>query len=127
MAAGSIFAGIFGESYHIKDYRLLWNCRSTIFRLLKNVLLHTWERCFAFIKKVATVLFLVCVVMWYLSTYGIGAEGYGMVEPEDSFIASMGGAIAWILHRLVSANGRLLRLLSPALLPRKPLSAPSAY
>ena len=66
----------------------------------KNVLLHTWERCFAFIKKVATVLFLVCVVMWYLSTYGIGAEGYGMVEPEDSFIASMGGAIAWIFAPL---------------------------
>ncbi len=66
----------------------------------KNVLLHTWERCFAFIKKVATVLFLVCVVMWYLSTYGIGAEGYGMVEPEDSFIAAMGGAIAWIFAPL---------------------------
>ena len=45
------------------------------FPSVKNVLLHTWERCFAFIKKVATVLFLVCVVMWYLSTYGIGAEG----------------------------------------------------
>ena len=67
---------------------------------VKNVLLHTWERCFAFIKKVATVLFLVCVVMWYLSTYGIGAEGYGMVEPEDSFIAAMGGAIAWIFAPL---------------------------
>ena len=38
--------------------------------------------------------------MWYLSTYGIGAEGYGMVEPEDSFIASMGGAIAWIFAPL---------------------------
>lgn len=70
------------------------------FPSVKNVLLHTWERCFAFIKKVATVLFLVCVVMWYLSTYGIGAEGYGMVEPEDSFIAAMGGAIAWIFAPL---------------------------
>ena len=70
------------------------------FPSVKNVVLHTWERCFAFIKKVATVLFLVCVVMWYLSTYGIGAEGYGMVEPEDSFIAAMGGAIAWIFAPL---------------------------
>ena len=41
----------------------------------KNVLLHTWERCLAFIKKVATVLFLVCGVMGHLSTYGIGAVG----------------------------------------------------
>lgn len=67
---------------------------------VKNVLLHTWDRCYAFIKKVATVLFLVCVVMWFLSTYGIGAEGFGMVEPEDSFIAAMGGAIAWIFAPL---------------------------
>lgn len=66
----------------------------------KNVLLHTWERCLAFLKKVATILFLVCVVMWYLSTYGMTDAGVAMVDPEESFIAEMGGAIAWIFAPL---------------------------
>lgn len=66
----------------------------------RNVLLHTWERCFAFIKKVATILFLVCMVMWFLSTYGMEEGSLAMVDPENSFIAAMGGAIAWLFAPL---------------------------
>ena len=36
----------------------------------KNVLLHTWERTWSFIKKAGTILFLACIVMWFLSSYG---------------------------------------------------------
>jgi len=37
---------------------------------LKTVLLHTWERLRGYIIKAGTVLFLACLVMWFLSSYG---------------------------------------------------------
>lgn len=37
---------------------------------VKTVLLHTWERLKGFIIKAGTVLFLACLVMWFLSSYG---------------------------------------------------------
>lgn len=37
---------------------------------LKTVLLHTWERLKGYIIKAGTVLFLACLVMWFLSSYG---------------------------------------------------------
>ena len=36
----------------------------------KTVLMHTWERLWGFIKKAGTILFLACVIMWILSTFG---------------------------------------------------------
>lgn len=37
---------------------------------VKTVLLHTWERLKGFIIKAGTILFLACLVMWFLSSYG---------------------------------------------------------
>ena len=34
---------------------------------IKGVLLHVWERVWAFIKKAGTILFLCCAVMWFLA------------------------------------------------------------
>ena len=61
----------------------------------KTVLLHVWERLWGFIKKAGTILFLACVIMWVLSTFGVGADGFGMVEDSaDSLMAMIGGVIA---------------------------------
>ncbi len=60
---------------------------------LKGVLLHVWERVWAFLKKAGTILFLCCAVMWFLGTFG-------MVDKESCFLASIGGAIAWIFKPL---------------------------
>ena len=38
---------------------------------VKGVLLHVWERVWAFLKKAGTILFLCCAVMWFLSSFGI--------------------------------------------------------
>lgn len=63
--------------------------------LLKNVLMHTWERVSGFIKKAGTIIFLCCVVMWYLATYGVVDGAVAMVEDtEHCFLAILGGAIA---------------------------------
>lgn len=66
----------------------------------KNILIHVWERVWAFIKKAGTILFLCCVVMWVLANVGFKNGGLAMVGPEESFMAVIGGAIAWIFKPL---------------------------
>ncbi len=62
---------------------------------VKNVLLHVWERLKGFIVKAGTILFLACVIMWFLSGFGFAEGGFGMVEDSaDSLLAAIGGLIA---------------------------------
>ena len=61
----------------------------------KTVLLHVWERLKGFIIKAGTILFLACVVMWFLSGFGFTPEGFGLVEESsESLLAVIGGVIA---------------------------------
>ena len=60
----------------------------------RTVLLHVWERLKGFIIKAGTILFLACVVMWFLGGFGFGPDGFGMVDSDQSLLASIGGAIA---------------------------------
>lgn len=67
----------------------------------KTVLMHTWERLWGFIKKAGTILFLACVIMWILSTFGFENGAFGMVEDtENCFMAILGSALAWIFTPL---------------------------
>mgnify|MGYP000342710113 CR=1 FL=1 len=67
----------------------------------KTVLLHVWERLKGFIIKAGTILFLACVVMWFLSGYGFVNGSFGAVEdPGNSLLAVIGGAIAPIFAPL---------------------------
>ena len=69
--------------------------------LAKNVLIHTWERVAGFLKKAGTVIFLCCVVMWFLASWGMADGSLAMVEDvENSFMAIIGGAIAPIFAPL---------------------------
>ncbi len=92
---------------------------------LKTVFLHTWERLWSFIKKAGTILFLACLVMWFLSSYGWSAKNgtefsetaleqtaateqtaapkqaaplsFGLVEDaDDSIMAKIGGVLRYI-------------------------------
>ena len=61
----------------------------------KTVLLHVWERLKGFIIKAGTILFLACVVMWFLGGFGFADGSFGMVEDSaDSLMAMIGGVIA---------------------------------
>lgn len=62
---------------------------------VKTVLMHVWERLKGFIVKAGTILFLACVVMWFLAGFGFVDGAFGMVEDSgDSLLAIIGGAIA---------------------------------
>lgn len=61
----------------------------------KTVLLHVWERLKGFIVKAGTILFLACVVMWFLGGFGFENGGFGLVEESgNSLLAVIGGFIA---------------------------------
>ena len=62
---------------------------------VRTVLLHVWERLKGFIIKAGTILFLACVVMWFLGGFGFTDGGFGLVEDSaDSLLATIGGIIA---------------------------------
>ena len=66
-----------------------------------NVLRATWERGWSFIKRAGTVILLSSILIWFLQSFGVTAEGFGMVEDsEASLLAALGGAVAVIFTPL---------------------------
>ena len=62
----------------------------------KTVLLHTCERLRGFLVKAGTILFVACLVMWFLSSYGISDGHFGLVEAEKSILAKIGDVLRYI-------------------------------
>ncbi len=71
---------------------------------LSNVLRSTYERCRAFVVKAGTIIFSTVVVIWFLSSFNFTDEGFGMVEVNDSMLAAIGSAIAFIFIPLGFAS-----------------------
>ena len=71
---------------------------------VKGVLLHVWERVWAFLKKAGTILFLCCAVMWFLSSFGIQNGAFGLVDKENSLLATW-QAVASSLSGFVAKEG----------------------
>lgn len=71
---------------------------------LRNVFRSTYERCRAFVIKAGTVIFATVVVIWFLSNFNFTSEGFGMVEVNDSILAAIGSAIAFIFIPLGFAS-----------------------
>lgn len=66
----------------------------------KSLCLHTWDKGKGFLKKAGTIILSVSVVVWFLSNFNLS----GMVEINDSFLASIGKAIAPIFKPLGFGN-----------------------
>ena len=71
---------------------------------LRNVFRSTYERCRAFVIKAGTVIFATVVVIWFLSNFNFTSDGFGMVEVNDSILAAIGSAIAFIFIPLGFAS-----------------------
>ncbi len=74
------------------------------FPQIKTVLLHVWERTLAYIKKAGTIIFLASAVMWFLTSFGFADGAFGLVDPADSLMAVVGGALAWLFVPLGFGN-----------------------
>ncbi|MBQ0017642.1 MAG: ferrous iron transport protein B [Clostridiales bacterium] len=72
--------------------------------LAMNMLRHTWERVWEFLKKAGTILFICCAIMWFLSNFGFTASGLGPVSAADSLMAKLGGFLSWLFIPLGFGN-----------------------
>ena len=67
----------------------------------RNVLRSTLERGWDFVKRAATIVLLSSIVLWFLQSYGFAEGGFAAVENNnDSLLAALGKAIAWIFYPL---------------------------
>ncbi len=66
---------------------------------LKNLLWHTWDRGKGFCVKAGTVIFLACLLLWFLQASSWSFHFVGDMV-DDSMLASIGNLFAWIFSPL---------------------------
>lgn len=74
---------------------------------VKNVLRSMWERGWSFIKKAGTIILLSTIVIWFTTFFGVVDGSLRMLaedEIDSSFLAAIGGVIAWIFKPLGWGN-----------------------
>ena len=74
---------------------------------LGNVLRSMWERGWSFIKKAGTIILLSTILVWFTTYFGFTADGFRMLgeeEMDQSILAAIGNAIAWIFIPLGWGN-----------------------
>lgn len=71
---------------------------------VKGMLIHMWERSKAFIMKAGTIIFLAAGVIWFLSNFGFGSDGFGMIDQDASILAVVGKFIAPVFAPLGFGN-----------------------
>ena len=72
-----------------------------------NVLRSMWERGWSFIKKAGTIILLSTIVVWFTTYFGFIDGGFRMLsedEIDNSILAAIGKAIAWIFIPLGWGN-----------------------
>jgi ferrous iron transporter FeoB len=78
---------------------------------LDNTLRSVWQRAYAFIYKAGTIIFLSCVLIWFLSSFNFRMQ---MVDQNHSILRALGAVIAPIFaplgfgdwHATVAVFGR---------------------
>ncbi len=79
---------------------------------LRNVLLPVWQHTVGFLRRAATVIVAVSVVVWALSYFPHG-------DPESSWLASIGRGLAWLGHGLGWPDWRLMTALLSSFLAKE--------
>ena len=67
---------------------------------IKNIAKQVWEKGRSFLIKAGTIIFAMSVVIWFLSNFNFT----GMVDVNDSILASIGSVIAPIFSPLGFGN-----------------------
>lgn len=65
-----------------------------------NILRSMWERGWSFIKKAGTIILLATILVWFTSNFGWADGSFGMVDMNESILAAVGNAIAWLFRPL---------------------------
>jgi ferrous iron transport protein B len=65
---------------------------------VKGVLIHVWERAKAFMIKAGTIIFTMCIVIWFLMHFG--PTGFLPDDIDASFLRYIGEGLSWIFKPL---------------------------
>lgn len=92
----AVFSGVFLRKLLFKGARTPFMIELPRYRLprLRSVSLTLWDKLKDYLVRAGTVIFAMCVVIWFFSSFGFGADGFGMVAISDSLLAAFGGLIA---------------------------------
>ena len=67
----------------------------------RNLAIHVWMRCRAFIVKAGIIIFIACGIIWFLSNFGWDQSGnFGLITEERSILAQLGNSVAWFFSPL---------------------------
>ena len=66
----------------------------------RSVGLTLWDKFKGYLVRAGTIIFAMCVVIWFLSSFGFSEDGFGMVAISDSLLATFGDFIAPIFSPL---------------------------
>jgi ferrous iron transport protein B len=62
----------------------------------KNLLRSVGERLWDFVRKAGTIILLSSMLIWFLQSYGWNGGLVAAADPSHSFLAVIGGLIAWL-------------------------------
>ena len=88
---------------------------------LDNTLRSVWQRAYAFIYKAGTIIFLSCVLIWFLSSFNFRMQ---MVDQNHSILRALGAVIAPIFAPLGFGDWHATVAVWRASLPKKTASEP---
>ncbi|PKM71832.1 MAG: ferrous iron transport protein B [Firmicutes bacterium HGW-Firmicutes-16] len=71
---------------------------------VSNLLRSMWERGWSFIKKAGTIILLATIFVWFTSNFGWADGSFGFVDMDNSILAAIGSAVAWIFVPLGWGN-----------------------
>jgi ferrous iron transport protein B len=59
----------------------------------RSVTLTLWDKFKGYLVRAGTIIFAMCVVVWFFSSFGFTGAGFGMTDINDSLLASVGNLI----------------------------------
>ena len=68
---------------------------------IKGVFIHVWERVKGYMIKAGTIIFLVCVALWFLMNYNFSLQ---MVDVSESILKTIGDGLSFIFLPLGFGN-----------------------
>ena len=81
------------KSFRGKESPFIMELPSYHIPSIKNIILHTWERCKSFIIKAGTIIFVAAILLWITSNFSWSLK---MVEMDNSILASIGKLLQFI-------------------------------
>jgi ferrous iron transport protein B len=92
----AILSGILLRKLIFKGASLPFMIELPRYRLprLRSVLMSLWDKLKGFLVRAGTIIFVMCVVIWVLSSFGIADGRFQMVDIDQSLLAALGNLIA---------------------------------